>query len=1053
MHKIKNPLLRLALVLLALLNVLPQLSTAYAQGTAFTYNGLLEKGGVPQGGTFNFSFTLFNVASLGTAIAGPIYTTGVTVKNGAFTVTLDFGGAVWNGQYIWLEIAEEGPGETTYTPLMPRQQIMPTPYAIYAESANNLSSSLSFSQLTGTINSSQLANSFITVTTGTGLSGGTSVSLDNGSVNLINTGVTSLTGSDGVTVSGATGDLTLGLSSTLTLNGAYQMSINTTGGGSFFYADDGNLFAGLSAGGASVTGGANTGIGIDVLRFDTSGYGNTATGAQALWSNIGGAQNTADGYEALLSNTNGYYNTGCGSVALYGNVDGSYNTALGYDALGQLGLNTAPQGGTNNIAIGSGAGSAFRGVESSNIDIGNIGVLGENNITRIGTPGIQTAAYIAGIINGNGSGLTSLNASQITGGTILNSQLANSSITITPITGSGITGGGTVSLGGAVMIGSTATSLNTPNTIVSRDGTGSFAAQNLTLAGILNLPAPPVTINSGASSLLLGDANRDLFVGLGAGNLTSGAGDNTALGYESLQAVTTGYENVAVGSQSLAANTTGIYNTGVGYLALQQNTDGFGNTACGWESLKVNTDGWYDTGIGTWALQANTTGHNNTAVGYDALGGNTTGTENTAYGVHANLYNTTGSNNVAVGWWSLNYITSGVSNIAVGYQAGINLFSADSDNIDIGNAGVGGDDNTIRIGSVNNVDSNYVANTYIAGIWNAPVSSGLPVVVDSSGHLGVQPSAVNSTRSTADGYQALYSNPNGYQNTADGYQALYSDTTGGNNTAVGNSALVADTSGSANTACGNGALGGNTSGGYNTAVGEGALGGNSTGTFNTAVGVGALSGVTTGMGNIAIGADSGLQDGSYNIDIGNNGVIGDNGIIRIGNQNVNSDCYIAGFCHTEGYGCKYGISGNNENNAFNTSWDGSYIHLWIDYTDVADIRETSDRRLKENIQPMTDDALSRVMALKPSTFKYKNVPGTIFHGDGQTEEGFIADELQQVIPSAVNGEKDALTSKGTIQPQNVNLMPVVAVLTKAVQDQQKEIDELKAMVKTLSEKK
>ena len=869
MPKFKNPLLRLALVLLALLNVLPQLSTAFAQGTAFTYNGLLEKGGVPQGGTFNFRFTLFNAASLGTQIAGPIYVTGVAVKSGAFTVTLDFGGAVWNGQTVWMEIDEEGNGETSYTPLTPLQQIMPTPYAIYAESANSLSSSLSFSQLTGTISSSQLANSFITVTTGAGLSGGTTVSLDNGTLNLLNTGVTSLTGSDGVTVSAATGDLTLGLSSTLTLNGAYQMSINTTEG-SFFYADDGNLFAGFSAGGASVTGGANTGIGYNALRGDTSGYGNTATGAQALWSNIGGAQNTADGYEALLSNTNGYYNTGCGSVALYGNVDGSYNTALGYSALGQLGLNTAPQGGTNNIAIGSGAGSAFRGVESSNIDIGNIGVLGENNITRIGTPGIQTAAYIAGIITGNGSGLTSLNASQITGGTINNSQLQNSSITITPITGSGITGGGTVSLGGAVLLGSTATSLNTPNTIVSRDGTGSFAAQDLTLAGVLNLPAPPVTINSGANSLLLGDANRDLFVGLGAGNLTSGAGDNTALGYQSLQAVTTGYENVAVGSYSLAANTTGIYNVGVGYLALQKNTEGFGDTACGWEALKVNTSGWYDTGVGTWALAVNTTGHNNTAVGYDSLGANTTGTENTAFGVHADLGNTTGSNNVAVGFWSMNNVTAGISNIAVGYYAGYNLFGSDSANIDIGNNGVGGD----------------------------------------------------------------------------------------------------------------------------------------------------------------------------------------SGIIRIGTPGIHTDTYLAGICNAiEGYGCQQGTSGGSFGHTFNFWWDGSYLHAWVDTTDVGIVQGTSDRRLKESIEPMTDDALSRVLALKPSSFKYKNVPGTMFHGDSQTKEGFIADELQQVIPSAVNGEKDALTSKGTIQPQTVNLMPVVAVLTKAVQDQQREIDELKAMVKTLSEKK
>ncbi len=140
--------------------------------------GWLQKGAVsPQSGTFNFTFTLYNAASGGTAIAGPITLNGVAVKTGAFTVTLDFGGAVWNGQVNWLEISVEANGDSGFTMLSPRQQIMPTPYAIYAESANNLSTTLSFAQLTGTINNSQLANSSITLNPGSGLTGGGTVSL------------------------------------------------------------------------------------------------------------------------------------------------------------------------------------------------------------------------------------------------------------------------------------------------------------------------------------------------------------------------------------------------------------------------------------------------------------------------------------------------------------------------------------------------------------------------------------------------------------------------------------------------------------------------------------------------------------------------------------------------------------------------------------------------------------------------------------------------------------------------------------------------------------
>ena len=64
----------------------------------------------------------------------------------------------------------------------------------------------------------------------------------------------------------------------------------------------------------------------------------------------------------------------------------------------------------------------------------------------------------------------------------------------------------------------------------------------------------------------------------------------------------------------------------------------------------------------------------------------------------------------------------------------------------------------------------------------------------------------------------------------------------------------------------------------------------------------------------------------------------------------------------------------------------------------------------------------------------------------EKQEGFIADELQTIIPSAVNGEKDALTADGGIQPQTLNMAPIVSVLTKALQEQQLIIDELQHKV-------
>jgi predicted ribosome quality control (RQC) complex YloA/Tae2 family protein len=74
--------------------------------------------------------------------------------------------------------------------------------------------------------------------------------------------------------------------------------------------------------------------------------------------------------------------------------------------------------------------------------------------------------------------------------------------------------------------------------------------------------------------------------------------------------------------------------------------------------------------------------------------------------------------------------TTGAGNIALGNFAGSNLTTGDN-NIDIGNTGVAGEANTIRIGTIGTQTA-----TYIAGIYTTPVAQGLVVKVDSTGHLG-----------------------------------------------------------------------------------------------------------------------------------------------------------------------------------------------------------------------------------------------------------------------------------------------------------------------------
>ena len=100
------------------------------------------------------------------------------------------------------------------------------------------------------------------------------------------------------------------------------------------------------------------------------------------------------------------------------------------------------------------------------------------------------------------------------------------------------------------------------------------------------------------------------------------------------------------------------------------------------------------------------------------------------------FYNTTGEENTASGDGALLSNTTGSYNIALGFAAGSSLTTG-SNNIDIGNTGVAGESNTIRIGRT---DSN--GPTYIAGIWGGNPGGGLsPVYVNSSGQLGAQASS------------------------------------------------------------------------------------------------------------------------------------------------------------------------------------------------------------------------------------------------------------------------------------------------------------------------
>jgi hypothetical protein len=131
-----------------------QSSITDAQGTAFTYQGRLNSGNAPANGSYDLAFTLYPTNITGSATAAPVTNSAVSVTNGLFTTLVDFGNA-FSGTSYWLEIAVSTNDANTFTTLAPRQQLTPTPYAIYAEGANAAG-------LTGTIASANFANGSIT---------------------------------------------------------------------------------------------------------------------------------------------------------------------------------------------------------------------------------------------------------------------------------------------------------------------------------------------------------------------------------------------------------------------------------------------------------------------------------------------------------------------------------------------------------------------------------------------------------------------------------------------------------------------------------------------------------------------------------------------------------------------------------------------------------------------------------------------------------------------------------------------------------------------------
>lgn len=366
----------IAPILLAFAVMIVQLPAARAQGTAFTYQGELNRSGILANGSYDMTFGLFSTSSGAGQLGNTVTNTGMLVSNGLFTTSLDFG-TNFSGADRWLEIAVQTSGDGSFTTLSPRQKLTPTPYALFANTASNLSGTVPLADLPASV---ALLNDY----------GIQNIFVGDGAGNPALTGM-----QNSGTGYGALAADTSGTDNTA--DGFLALGDNTTG--------DGNTALGHQALSANTSGSWNTATGRYALLSNSTGAGNTADGIGVLEYNTTGGYNAALGYGALVFNVSGSYNVANGESALGANTTGSYNTANGYEALSANynGFNNTADGasalssvtsGSYNIALGQYAGTTIV-TGNNNIDIGNTGYGDESSTIRIGTS--QTKAVMSGI--------------------------------------------------------------------------------------------------------------------------------------------------------------------------------------------------------------------------------------------------------------------------------------------------------------------------------------------------------------------------------------------------------------------------------------------------------------------------------------------------------------------------------------------------------------------------------------------------------------------------------------------------------------------------------
>jgi trimeric autotransporter adhesin len=571
-------------------------------------------------------------------------------------------------------------------------------------------------------------------------------------------------------------------------------------------------------------------------------------------------------------------------------------------------------------------------------------------------------------------------------------------------------------------------------------------------------------------SALRGNIGGSWNCAFGSGALQSNieGAENTAVGENALEHHKFGNGNTAIGAYALFSDTTGFSNVAIGAGALyiskgRNNLVAVGDSALYYNTFAASTGGTGNTALGSKSLYLNGSGYSNTATGYHSLRSNTSGYQNTATGYNAMYSNTNGHQNAAYGFESMYSIYSGHQNTAEGYQAAYLLYSG-----------------------------NYNTATGLQALYSN-------VLANSNAAYGFQSLYSNTANSNAAfGYRASYQNTTGSYNTAVGTDALRNNQTGTENVAVGEEAGfgAANNSFSYNAILGCKAGKALTTGSNNILVGYSAADNLTSGSNNIIIGYnidatsasksnemilgsqdllyGDLTNKRIGIGTTAptcqlhlqnngdvtlllkADADNVNEDDNPRIELKQDGTsvtgaIGYSGSDNIPYQNGKGNgMYIVNEYNAPlQFGAdslvymtvlppgRLGIMTNAPEQALHVVGSAKISSLTVNgpvYSNSGVLTNTnpSDFRLKENITPL-GSTLDKIMGLHPVTFDWRS--------DGKQGTGFIAQEMEAVIPGLVATGEDGYKGIYTVE--------IIPYLVKALQEQQTMIGEMERRIEEL----